>query len=97
MNLITSLRPLGTGIHRLPHCTLKSSTTKQESEVASRGLPAVLSSIQKCVAIQMLQPKGDSDVLQRKAAGLTHKHPHQEEARLFHSLQAESLKMQERI
>ena len=31
-------------------------------------------------AIQMLRPKGDSNVLRRNAASLTHKHPYQEES-----------------
>lgn len=60
--------------------------------MAFRELQAVLPSIQKYVAMQMLQPKGDSNVLQRNTASLTHKHPYQEESKLFNSLQAERLK-----
>lgn len=93
MNLITSLRPFGYWYSVPDTLHTEGEWLKEESSVAARGLQAVLlPSIQKDAAIQTLQPKGDSNVLWRNAASLTHKYPYQEESKLFNSLQAESLK-----
>lgn len=93
MNLIISLRPFGYWYS--PPATLHTEgecheTGKLEGiEVSKQFFPPFRSMY---AVIQMLQPKGDSNVLQRNAASLTHKHPYQEESNLFNSLQPESLK-----